>query len=302
MHSIQIIGTSKTLEFPETAIEFSRDQLLSFSALVFLYQIKAIEYQDLKVKIVYSFLNMVRTADLSKNVNNLISENVNAISKLVDNYFTVERIEGKKVKKIDMLFYTQILPEIKINAKTFYGPTSALFNTLYGEYLQLLNYFTAFSQSGNEQDLDNMVATIYRPKKADYEAAKQSPDYDGDIRIKFNPNQTDDFAKDISKLPFPVKYAVFLFVASSQHFIATNNALDIGGGNTIDLTLLFEVSQTKEANSLGMIGTLYSLAETKVFGTAKDVANQNTYDVLAFLVNQKTQFNNLKSQQSNAKT
>lgn len=295
MHSIQIIETQTTLKFPEAAFEFTKQQVIAFAELALLYQSGTINYNTLKTRMVYRFLNMKRTANLTTDKNQQIVENIYNISKLIDNYFIDTRINAKPVKQIKMEFFAQKLPEIKVNNRVFYGPDDALFNTVYGEYLQLTTLLTEYTKNQEEHTLNQLIATIYRPQKPNYNTLKTHPDFDGDKRIKFNPALTPNYAIHIASLPYTIKYAIFLFVASSQHFIATNTALPIGGGNTIDLTILFQSTNTTTTNSLGMVGTLYSLAETKVFGDVDKVAKKNTYDILAFLVNQTQQYNNLKN-------
>lgn len=298
MHSIEIPEKNITLNFPESALEFTRKQLLAFSNNLTLYNADKLDYTQFKVNVVYNFLNLKRKANLSKLENQAIPENINTISNLVENFF----ISKDDTLQLKMDFYKQNLPSFSVDNKMFYGPTDAFFNTVYGEYLACMSFFTDFSKTKDEAFLDKIIATIYRPKKADYKKAKHQQDFDGDIRVKYNPNLTDVYVKSIKKLPFHIKYAIYLYVASCQHFIANNQQLAIGGGNSIDLTVLFNKEQVQDnTNSLGMVGTLYSLAETKVFGSIKEVAEQRTFDVLAFLVNQTHQYNKLK-RKTNAST
>lgn len=299
MHSIEVAEAKQTFRFPESATEFSRKQMIDFARLVLYYQSEHINFSEFKTLLTFKFLNLKRRADLSKETNAQIAENIHAISKLIDPYFTDVRKEGKTTKQLVMDFYLQKIPSFTIDDIEFFGPTDALFNTVYGEYLQMINHFTEYSHSQNISFLDSMIATIYRPKKEDYDTAKLDPDFDGDIRKPYNPNHTKHYASYIKKLSFDIKYAIYLFVASCQHFIANANALPIGGTNAIDLTILFEGNSSDEKNSLGMLGTLYALAETKVFGPVKDVAKQNTYDVLAYLVKQTQELNKLKSNATN---
>ena len=299
MHKIQIIQSNQILDFPETPHEFTRAQLLAFTQNIIEYQSGNINFQKLKTNCVYAFLNMKRTANLSNKDHKTVIESINQLSKLIEPYFTTKREKGKELKVINMQFHTQHLPSITVGNTVFHGPIDALFNTVYGEYLQAITHLTDFTQNPQPETLNLLIATLYRPEKPNYNTIKTHPDFDGDIRIKFNPNLTETYAQTLAQLPYHVKYAIFLYLASSQHFIATNSALEIGGGNTIDLTMLFSKTSnnTKTANGLGMIGTLYSLAETKVFGNVKDVAETNTYDILAFLVNQKTEFEKLNKKQ-----
>ncbi|WP_044403408.1 hypothetical protein [Lacinutrix sp. Hel_I_90] len=302
MHKIEFIENKTVLHFPESALEFSSDQLIAFSKNLLLYQGEHIAYTQFCTSITYSFLNLVRTADLEKEENLPVIENVNTISRLVNGYFTTKTENRKETKVINMDFYVQKLPLIEIDGHKFYGPSDALFNTTYGEYLKLIHHFNAFASTADENELNNLIATIYRPEKENYKSVKTKIDYDGDRRRKYNPNLTPIYADILSALNYETKYAIFLFVSSCQNYIANCSSLDIGSGNTVDLSILFNSTSTEtNNNSIGMLGTLYSLAETKVFGPIKEVAEQNTYDILVYLVNQTHEFNKLKTK-SNATT
>ncbi|UOB16576.1 hypothetical protein [Abyssalbus ytuae] len=300
MHSIEIADKKQTLYYPENGYEFTKNQFLAFSGLVFQFMGGTISFTRLKVKLTYAFLNMARTANTDKDENIPVVENIMRISELNESFFNETRIKGKIHKQVDMVFFNQLLPVIKIGFKKYYGPSSALTNTVYGEYIQALTAFNDYSRTGEQHYLDTLIATLYRPKKWFNRIRKYLSNYSSDARRKFNPSLSPLYAKKIAKLPLSEKWAIYLFFASCQHFIATNEALDIGGGNTINLTLLFNQESTVESSKgIGIVGTLYSLAETRVFGNVKETSEQNTYDVLAFLVNQIEKINELKRNQKN---
>lgn len=298
MHNIEVPEANITFQFPESALEFTREQTIFFARLLLLYQSNQITFKQLQTHTTYHFLNLKRRADFTKAENNQVAENIYQISRFVKDYFNEVREKGETKHEVILDFHGQKVPDITIDNITFYGPTEALFNTVYGEYLQLLNHFTNFNNTKAVDDLDMMIATIYRPQKENYDTIKTTEAFDGDIRKKFNPNLTANYATFISKLDFETKYAIYLYVASSQDFIQHCDNLDVGGGVTIDLTILFN-SENTETNGLGMLGTLYSLAETKAFGNIKEVAEQNTYDVLAYLVKQTQDYKKLKKNASN---
>lgn len=287
MHNIEIEGTKLLLQFPEDGTEFNRAQFLSLSRLMMLFNTKHISFDQFKVKLTYDFLNLKRSADISKEENQPIIENVAAIGRLAEPYFYEKKEEGKIIKVLNMVFYNQLLPTIKASGTVFHGPSSALFNTVYGEYSQALTAFLDYSKTGEESHLNTLIATLYRPKKWFYTLRRYFPGFTEDKRRAYNPNLTQHYAKKLKHLAPEVKHAIYLFFASCQHFIATSDALDIGGGNTIDISILFKKEiGTTTTKGLGIVGTLYSIAETKVFGDVEKVAKQGTYDVFAYLVDQ----------------
>lgn len=292
MHSIEIVGTDITLEYPESGLEFNRSQFLVFSRLVMLYNAKTISFVQFKTRLTYAFLNLKRTANLEDAKNLPLIHNIMRISKFADAYFNPGTTkEGKVVK---MNFYRQLMPTVSVGPYVFHGPTDALFNTAYGEFIQLLSHFNDYSRTGDQEQLDLMVATIYRPKRRMNWLRKYLGRYKSDPRKEFNSELTGDYAKKLAKLPLEVKHAIYLYVASSVNFLVNAEALDIGGGNTANIASIFQKeggSSKEKGSGLGMVATLYTIAESKVFGAIKEVAEQNTIDVLVYLTDQKHKIN-----------
>ena len=202
-----------------------------------------------------------------------------------------------------MDFFNQLIPSVTVKGKKYYGPSDALFNTVYGEFLQLHSYFNDYSTTSDEKILDLMIATIYRPKKWGHGLARRFGNYKNDPRTKFNPELTDFHAKTLNGLSPEKKHAIYLFVASCIKFLTSAEALDIGGGNYLNIASLFQSNQnTGKGSGLGMVETLYTIAETKVFGSTDQVAQQNTIDVFAFLVSQKHKIKEIEKKQKNATT
>ncbi|UOY07710.1 hypothetical protein L0P88_03965 [Muricauda sp. SCSIO 64092] len=303
MHKIEFIGSKLELEFPESGLEFNANQFLSFSRLAILMNAKIISFAQFKTRLVYEFLNLKRTVKKKSDHHMPVVENVLKISKLANKYFEAEKKGNETIQVIKMDFYRQLLPKISVNGHVFHGPSDALFNTVYGEFLQLHSLFNDYSSTGDEHVLDRMIATIYRPKKIAYGLRKLLPNYKSDIRKKFNPELTDFYAKKLNGLSPEVKHAIYLFVASCINFLINAEALDIGGGNQINIASLFRPTKSQgKGSGLGMVETLYSIAESKVFGTTEQVAQQNTIDVFAFLVSQKHKIEELQKKQKNAVT
>jgi hypothetical protein len=201
-----------------------------------------------------------------------IAENVNLISKLNDDFFTDKTEKGKHFKVINLHFINNLIPKIKVGKGYYYGPSDAITNTEFGEYVAALNAYSDFSNSSDLEDLNNLVSVLYRPGHKDKTNLN-------DRRIPFDKAKTAYYSKQIENIDFKYKYAIYLFFAACQNFIVTNQELEVSGGVDVDLSLLFKQGKSKE-KGIGMVGVIYSLAETKVFGNADETAQQNTYDVL----------------------
>jgi len=205
---------------------------------------------------------------------NKIAENINQLSQLMEVYFIDQEREGDNVKVVDSVFMLQKLPVIQHKKVKYYGPSDALSDISFAEYLASLNHFFDYSKSASPEALNMLIATLYRPKKW-FENKKEAYDV----------ATVETRAKKLSKLPNDVKHAVYLYFASSQNYINTVQDLDIGSGNTVDLSVLVKSSDSEASgNSLGMVDVLYSLAETPMFSNIKDVGETNTFDVLVLLV------------------
>ena len=79
-----------------------------------------------------------------------------------------------------------------------------------------------------------------------------------------------------------IRYGIFIFWAGCEDYLVTGRP--VIDGNEIDLSILYEKSGNGSSEgSLGLVGLLYSLAESKVFGSIQETDNQNLYDVMAKL-------------------
>ncbi|NYJ27508.1 hypothetical protein [Allomuricauda sp. ARW1Y1] len=286
MHKIEVVGTKLVLEYPENGLEFSKEQFLAFSKYVLMYNSKVLSYDQFRTRLTYAFLNLKRSIDANDDKNLPAIENILSISKLANGFFSKKTQDGQKVVKMD--FYRQLVPTIKANGKIFYGPSDALFNTVYGEFIDTLSHFNDYSTSGQIEHLDMMIATLYRPKRMFGWFRNLIGKYRLDKRREYNPELTAKYAKSLRGLNLHEKHAIYLYVSSSINFLLNAEALDIGGGNTLNIASIFEKPDGNQKGSgVGMLSTLYSIAETKVFGNINEVAKQNTIDVFAFLVDQK---------------
>lgn len=300
MHKIEFTGSDIVLEYPESGLEFNAQQFVDFSGLVANYQSGTVDYHTFCIALTYKLLGLTVSAKIDDDQDSYrISENLNTLSSFADAFFTTStNVSSDIFKVIAPLHYRQLLPIVRVGLYRFYGPSDALTNTVYGEYCQLLNALHDYHDSGLIKDLDTVIATIYRPRKLGNALRKWSPGYDADPRRAFNPNLTQEYVRTLKRLPYDVKYAIYLYACSCQHFITNSTDLPIGGGATINIASLY-TGTGSTTKSIGVLGTLYSLAETKVFGDVDKTAKQNTFDVLAFLVDQKNKIEEIKSYAKN---
>ncbi len=277
MHKIEFGKIDK--DFPEDISEMTPAQFQYFSYLEMLRQSGQISMEALEVHFVYFALNMVRTSDSAK-----IVENVTKLRELVRPYFIEKSHNGKTSKIVDLNFVINPFPSIVCNKETLLGPADALQDCSYEEvFVHAHREFMEFSNTRDMEALTRLAAVLYRPAK-------------NGKRTKFKAKDLEDHQKLTIQLKPEVKFGIFLYFASCHKFITTNDALDIGGGITVDIASLFKPDSTQgNAKGIGPVGIIYSIAESGVFGSAKETGAQNVYDILIRMVQLNEQAKKIKA-------
>lgn len=267
MHKIEFNNITK--EFPESISEMTGTQFRYFSFLEMCRQSGLISMPKLEVLFIYHVLDLVRTSDSEK-----VVENITEIRKLVKPYFTTQNDKkGKSHLIVDLNFVNNPLPVIEIGKLKLHGPSAALQNCSYEEvFVHGQNALIDFSTDRDETYLDDLVAALYRPLV-------------NGKRPKFDSEANEAHLELIKKIQPEVKFGVFLFFASCHKFITTASELNIGGGTTIDIAQLFKPDPSQGKNKgIGPAGIIYSIAESGVFGNARETAGENVYVVLTRMV------------------
>lgn len=289
MHKIKFNNIKR--DFPENISEMTAPQFRYFAYLEMLRQLGKITMAQLEVQFVYFALNMVRTSNAP-----LVVENITKLRQLVRPYYTTQSHKGKIVTILDLNFVKNPLPEITIvpsclqegcpppaDGVVLHGPADALQNCTYEEvFVHAQNALLDFSNTQNAESLNELVAILYRPAKKGK-------------RPKFDPEKTNGHLELVKSLHEEIKFGVYLFFASCHKFITTATDLNIGGGTSVNIAELFKPDPTQgKSKGIGPVGIIYSLAESGVFGNAKETARQNVYDVLIRMVQLNEQAKKMK--------
>lgn len=106
-----------------------------------------------------------------------------------------------------------IIPTIRVGLRKFYGPSDLLGNCSLNEFNSAVTYFNRYSNSGLEEHLDLFVLSLYRPKKlfSGY----------GDPRKEFRLEAVDRYVKQMQRVPFETKLAVWLFFYGCMEKLTT---------------------------------------------------------------------------------
>lgn len=277
MHKISFGNIQK--DFPENISEMSGPQFRYFSYLEMQRQQGKISMIELEVFFVYFAMDMVSTSNEP-----LVIENVNNLRKLVQPYFTTQKDKSGKIHNIvDLNFVHNLIPVIEIKNTKLYGPKAALQDCSYEEvFAHCQNALIDFSNEREEGYLDELVAGLYRPQV-------------NGKRPKFNSETYEEHMDLIKAVQPEIKFAVFLFFASCHKFITTATELNIGGGTTINVAQLFKPDPSQgKSKSIGPAGIIFSLAESGVFGNARETASENVYTILTRMVQLHEQHKELK--------
>jgi hypothetical protein len=194
---------------------------------------------------------------------------------------------------------TNHIPEIGNDGEIkLIGLANGMLDITFGEYRRAYAHFSAFNQDRKDIYLNRLIATLYLPERSNYEDLKNSPDFDGRRREKFNQNLTEHYAELLKRVPFWQKYSIFLWFFNCDVYLK-NGELELDG-KPISFEPLFRKTESEaeveslDENDLGMTQLLYGIAESKLFGSIAEVDKTNYIDVLTALLYWKQQCDKLK--------
>ena len=91
----------------------------------------------------------------------------------------------------------------------YYGPAAGLKNLQFLEFTIADSLFIQWQRTQQEHVLDQLLATLWRPRRQDYNPAAE--DFDGDTRAPFNPQHIERYARALCRLPLATKRVLALF-------------------------------------------------------------------------------------------
>lgn len=156
------------------------------------------------------------------------------------------------------------IPDISISAtKKIYGPADRLDNISIHEFSFAINYFNLYNTTKDEMYLDYLVCVLYRVKSAGGEER-------GDIREPFNMYTADKYLKEISKLDYSYKEAIYLFFQGCLESWLIAFPLVFKRGTE---------EQKTSATQKTFLDIILNISGGK-FGTFNETKNENAYLVL----------------------
>jgi hypothetical protein len=255
MHTIKIKNSTYTL--PSHWREITPRQWLKISPLFF----SEIEKNELSVQILTKLLPL-------RSLKLLDAEQIYYLTKLID--FASAELE----------LTNNPFPEFK----GLHGCQNSIENVTFYEYIECDMMFRRFiADPQDTTSLNSFIAYLYREPKPYFHRKKG----DEDIRIALNVHYQNSILKRVSKLPVEFKLTTILFWASCK----------------IEMTKLYKYIFPKPEESeiepkptpINWTDVLFNIAETKIFGDAKNLAeNAYIHNIFAYL-NKKAKDELLKS-------
>ena len=225
-------------------------------------------------------------------------ENLWRLTETIEWLFEYRTDYGRKTVALSYTGITNRLPEIETPEALLIGPADGCTNITFGEYRHAWMYFEAYITSREDAELDNLVATLYRPEREDYIKLKRAPGFDGNQREAFNPNLTGDYAKLLAEVPFWQKYTVLLWFLNCDRWQKEDEIML--AGKPVCFAQLFkrerdtEEFETLDETDLGLTQLLFMVAESNLFGGPDQVDRTSYIDILTALLYWKKQTDKIR--------
>ncbi|MHC1707431.1 MAG: hypothetical protein AB9842_07905 [Bacteroidales bacterium] len=282
MHSIEIPAIGYYREIPADITELSPEQYLDFVELFLMLTHEKISYHELRIKLLDRLVGFSKPLrKLKPEQKETVLSEIYRLSEIMDSFVHFVESEGSQKPWINLTLVKNLVPEIRTRSRTLYGPADALTDLSFFEYIDAHNHYSEFLNTASEESLDKLIAVLYRPEIEHYKRARQKEDFDGQRRVKYNSGSVEARAKELAFLPYPVKFGIFLFYHGCEDFLR-DGEISLGDSR-IRLSVLYEYPEVTDSDDTGLVGVLYTLAESQVFGNAQQTADTNLYDVMVRL-------------------
>jgi hypothetical protein len=261
MNLLEVPERKKKFYLPSHLGECDGRQYAEMGALLYKLDTGAMDYPTFRVHALYALLNMKATTHQNQAVQEEKASNIFQLSHLVDEFF--EEVDDRPVlKQYYTHNHTKVITPMMF---AYHGPEDNFENVPFGAYVDGLNYFQEYHQTKDIQFLYLLMATFYKKKGAEHTA-----------------ETVKKLAKQLQNYDLGKVYGFFLYFASFQKYLVSSKVYYMG--NELDLSILFEGDGKQYTSSglpgLGLKSTMYSLAESGVFGGLKEVRKENFWEVI----------------------
>ncbi|MFZ4705401.1 MAG: hypothetical protein ACOYMF_05275 [Bacteroidales bacterium] len=276
MHTIEIPEIKYKAEIASEISELSPREYLKFVELLLMLEDGKLTWEQLRIHLIIALLDIRKSRRrITEDEALLIQANLYQLSELMDSFCNQVDNDGNSKLLLNISFTKNLIPRIG----NLYGPDDALTNITFQEYIDAHNcYIRCIDNVMPPDELNHLCAILYRPRKYFLPVRRYMHNWNGQERIPYNDNNINRRRNYFARVPFHVKYAVFLWFRGCEEFLR-DGEISIGE-STIKLSLLYEKHGSASGDNTGLVGVLYTLAESGVFGNAKQTAETNLFDVL----------------------
>ena len=173
---------------------------------------------------------------------------------------------GAPAYTLDSSLTVNLFDQFRHKRNMYYGPEEKLFNITFGEYITAETNYLRYIKTKNNQDLDKLVATLYRRQLKSYKPNALTNT--GDRREPFNDHLVNGRAAKLKKLDNIIKIGILLYYQGCRKFIS-NQFPDVFKKSTSGFT----------STVPGMLGLVDALTGEDVTKT-EEVRSSMLYDVL----------------------
>lgn len=280
MNKLEIPKANIKLEYASCMDELTPEQFAHYCKLFVELKAGAINVHDFMLQMAVALLGIKVPWGYQKlysdDARSNIESNLAMIMETLG-WLLVEREEDTIAQvEPNLGFARNLIPQLG----RCHGPGDALENITLGEFRDALGHSADFALTNDPTSIDKLCATLYRPIDPLWRIKRMGNNWNGDKRRPYNAATTDHRARYFAKLPYHLKFGAYLFFNASLNYL--RNGSIIIEGKEIELAVLWQGGSSETPN-IGMAGVLFSLAETGVFGSLKEVERVNLYEGLARL-------------------
>lgn len=172
------------------------------------------------------------------------------------------------------------------------GPMNHGGDLTFGEFRNAVILMNEYEKERDQRVLDNLTGMLYRKPGGN----PNSKNFDGNFRVPFDSAKMNYYAYCVKEMKPWLKWGIYTWFSSLCHYIISGGIF-IVDGKEYSFAELFGKEKTEDENdgkNLGMNGILFSISESGVFGTAKDVDNTPLFKVFMKLLSDKWKIDELK--------
>jgi len=298
MHTLDIPEKDVHIEYPSCWEEMTTEQFDFVMQQIIKLEDRKLSIEEFKLLILYNFLGIKLSPFALRKSDRMTEEeleekyqNTWQLTETLNYFFILDEKEGAFFYRLNYDSVKNFLPVLHINGNMFYGPAHGLTDCSFAEYRHAFDAYRNFSVKHEPNELNKLVAILYRPEREHYQDVKLSVDYDGQQREKYNYHLVADRAGIINELPYYQKYAIYLFFRNCDLFFRTKE-IEVSG-QQVCFKVLFKEGEEK-GESLGLNSLLFSMADAGTFGNIKETDEANLYDIFLKLYDAKLKYEEFK--------